>query len=309
MAAHRRVVASARSLTHLRGALAHVLGSALRCTRPGSSRSCGGTVASAHPAPLHDRCHRPVPIRPRRGRPRPDPDHPDRRQAEGHRQGRPAPDVAPRWQSRAVRRAQPRPGARPHLRRRDRGPGRARLAQPPRLARIGGDRLVSRRARRPIARGAPLRRAAVRAAAARLRAARRRDGAGARRALVRDAPARRARPAARGRPLRRMRPGPRGRRAVPLGAAARRGPVPALSRAGARPDGHQPRVGEAPEGLSAPRHRGDRRPPPCARHRTRDRGRPARVRPGRARTRCPVAGVPRRGPGSPARPARPSVPS
>ena len=95
---------------------------------------------------------------------------------------------------------------------------------------IGRDRLVPRRARRPVARGAPRGRAAVRAAATGLRAARRRDGAGPGRPLVRDAPARRARPAARGRPLRRVRPRARGGGALPLGPAARRGPVRALSR-------------------------------------------------------------------------------
>ena len=87
---------------------------------------------------------------------------------------------------------------------------------------IDGDRVVPRRAGRPLARGAPRGRAGLRAPAPGLRAARRRDGARAGRALVRDAPARRARPATRGRPLRRVRPGARGRRAVPLGAAARR---------------------------------------------------------------------------------------
>ena len=46
--------------------------------------------------------------------------------------------------------------------------------QPSRFARIGGDRLVPRRARRPVARGAPRGRAAVHPAAPGLRAARRR---------------------------------------------------------------------------------------------------------------------------------------
>ena len=66
----------------------------------------GGTVAAdAHPAPLHDRCDRPVAVRSRRGRPRPDPHHPDRRQAQGDRQGHPAADLAAGRQPRAVRRA------------------------------------------------------------------------------------------------------------------------------------------------------------------------------------------------------------
>ena len=90
---------------------------------------------------------------------------PDRRQAQGHRQGRPPPDLAARRQPRAVRRAQPRAGARPHVRRRHPGQRRPRLAPPARLARVGGHRLVSRRARRPLARGAPRRRAALRAPA------------------------------------------------------------------------------------------------------------------------------------------------
>ena len=66
----------------------------------------------ARPAPLRHRCHRPVAVRPGRGRPRPDADHPGARQAQGDRQGDPAPDVAPRRQPRAVRgaarRARPR---------------------------------------------------------------------------------------------------------------------------------------------------------------------------------------------------------
>ena len=131
----------------------------------------------AHPAPLHDRRHRPVALRSRRGRPRPDAHHARHRQAQGDRQGGPPADVAPRRQPRAVRRADRGARAWPDVRRRHPGQRRARLAQPARFARARGDRLVPRRAGRPLARGAPRRRAAVHAPAPRLRAARRRDGA------------------------------------------------------------------------------------------------------------------------------------
>ena len=161
---------------------------------------------------------------------------PDRRQAEGDRQGCAPADVAPGRQSRTVRRTDHRACPRPDVRCRDRGARRARLAGAAGLARIGRDRLVPRRADRPIARGAARLRAAVRAPEAGLRVARRRDGPGAGGALVRDAPARRARPAAGGGSLRRMRPGPRVRRALPLGPAARRRRVPALPRTALRPD-------------------------------------------------------------------------
>ena len=124
-----------------------------------------------------------------------------------------------------------RAGPRPHLRRRHRGPRRPRLAPAAGLARERGHRLVPRGARRPQPRGAPRRRAAVRAAPPRLRAARRGHGARPRRPLVRDAPRRRAGPAARGGPLRRVRPDARGERVVPLGAAARRGALRRAARA------------------------------------------------------------------------------
>ena len=107
---------------------------------------------------------------------------PERRQAQGDRQGRPPADLAPRRQPRAVRGADRGARPRPDLRRRHPGQRRARLAQPARFARVGRDGLVPRRAGGPLARGAPRRRAAVRAAAARLRAARR---AGWRRAASR----------------------------------------------------------------------------------------------------------------------------
>ena len=187
---------------------------------------------------------------------------PERRQAQGDRQGRPPADVATRWQPRAVRRADGRARARADVRRRHPGERRARVAAPPRFARVGRDRVVPGRARRPLARGAPRRRAAVRAAPPGVPAARRRDGPRARRALVRDAPARRARHAARGGPLRRMRPRPRGGRALPLGAAARRHAVRALSGAAARACRDLARRAQAAQGLPAPRHRGDRGAPP-----------------------------------------------
>ena len=122
----------------------------------------------AHPAPLHDRSHRPVPLRPGRGGPCPHAHHADRRQAQGHRQGRPSADVAPGWQPRAVRRTDRRPGPWPDVRRRDRSPRRACLAEPARLARVGGDGVVPRGTHRPLARGAARLRAAVCPAEARL---------------------------------------------------------------------------------------------------------------------------------------------
>ena len=92
-----------------------------RVRRSGRSGSCAATPHAwpavrspsarwyrrddAHPAPLHHRRDRPVALRPRRGGPRPDPDHARARQAQGDRQGHPAPDVAARRQPRAVRRA------------------------------------------------------------------------------------------------------------------------------------------------------------------------------------------------------------
>ena len=84
-------------------------------------------------------------------------------------------------------------------------------------------------------------------------------------------------------------------------------PVRALSGARARPDRDQPRGGQAAQGLPAPRHRGDRDAAARARGRTRDRGGPAGVRPRRARTRRPLAGVPRRGPAGPPGGRRPAV--
>ena len=206
-------------------------------------------------------------------------------------------DVAARRQPRAVRRADGRPRPRPDVRRRHPGQRRPRLAPPARLARGDRDGLVPRRAGRPLARGAPRRRAALRAAAPGLRAARRRDGARSGGPLVRDAPARRARPATRGGPLRRVRPGPRGRRAVPLGAAARRRPVRALSRS--RRTSAPDLTLEALKLLKA-YQRLDIEAIAALRlapgGRARDRGRPARLRARRARARGALAGLPRRGP-------------
>ena len=76
----------------------------------------------------------------------------------------------------------------PDVRRRHPGQRRARLAAASGFARVGGDRLVSRGAGGPLARGASRGRAALRAAAAGVRAPGRRDGAGPGRTLVRDAP-------------------------------------------------------------------------------------------------------------------------
>ena len=159
---------------------------------------------------------------------------PARRQAQGDRQGRPPADAPARRQRRAVRRAARPAGPRPDLRGRHPGQRRPRLAAPARLARAGGHGLVPRRAGRPLARGAPPGRAALPAPQPGLRAARRRDGPGPGRPLVRDAPDRRARRPARARSLRRVRPDARGQRHVPLGAAARRRPVPARGRAAGR---------------------------------------------------------------------------
>ena len=112
--------------------------------------------------------------------------------------------------------------------------------------------------------------------------------------------------AARGGPLRRVRPGPRGRGALPLGAAAGRRPVRALSRV-------RRTIGPAsPSRRSSSSRRtsaSTSRPSPrCAwrRRRARDRGRAARIRPGRARARRPLAGVPRRGPDGAADAAEPA---
>ena len=129
------------------------------------------------PAPIRHRCHRAVALRPGRGRPRPDADHAVRRQAQGDREGGPTDDVAPRRLARAVRRAAGGARARPDVRRRDRGPRRARLAAAAGQPREHGDRLVPRRARGPVARGAARGGAAVRPPASRLRAARRGHGA------------------------------------------------------------------------------------------------------------------------------------
>ena len=77
----------------------------------------------------------------------------------------------------------------------------------------------------------------------------------------------------------------------PLGGSpvALSGPVP-------RPDRHQPRGGQAAQGLPASGYRGDRRSSARAERRARDRGRTARIRAWRTRARRPVARVPRRGP-------------
>ena len=251
----------------------------------------------AHPAPLHDRGHRPLPLRPGRGGPRPDAHHADRRQAQGDRQGRPPADVAARWQPGAVRRTDGRPGPRPDVRCRDRGPRRARLAEPARLARIGGDRLVPRRAGRPLARGAPRVRAAVRAAQARLRAARCRDGARvASRAGTRCTCSTSSAS------------GPRWTAAsnatassspTSASAGSRRSAASLCERCpgpAARADRPVARGAQAAQGLPAARYRGDRRPAPVGRGRARDRGRPARLRARRPGARGALAGVPRRGP-------------
>ena len=108
-----------------------------------SSRAAVGCTArrwyrrlDAHPAPLHDRCHRPLALRPRRGGSRPDAHH-----------ARPA--ASSRRSPRAIRRPTSRLGGslepfaeltvgarpRPDVRRRDPGQRRARLAEPARLAR------------------------------------------------------------------------------------------------------------------------------------------------------------------------------
>ena len=70
---------------------------------PPARRAVIPSRRDARPASLHHRSHRPVALRPGRGRPRADADHARRRQAQGDRQGRPPADVAPRRQPRAVR--------------------------------------------------------------------------------------------------------------------------------------------------------------------------------------------------------------
>ena len=80
----------------------------------------------ARAAPLRHRCHRPVPLRPGRGRSRPDADHPgasasSRRSPRAIRR----PTQPPRRQPRAVRGAEHRARPRPHVRRRHGGPRRA----------------------------------------------------------------------------------------------------------------------------------------------------------------------------------------
>ena len=120
---------------------------------------------------------------------------------------------------------------------------------------------------------------------------------GPRRALVRDAPARRARPAARGRPLRRMRPGPRGRRA--RSAGCRRSAASCASAArGRRTIGpaHASRRSSCSRPTSAST---SRRSPRSASRRDVEREVEAALRDfvrDRARARRPLAGLPRRGP-------------
>ena len=203
---------------------------------------------------------------------------PHDRQAQGHRQGHPPADVAARRQPGAVRRADRGAGPRPDVRVVTQvSVGHAWLhlrddlesaATAWYLAELADRSLEERHAAEPLY--ALLRRAYE------LLDAGMAPGPG--RALVRDAPARRARLAAGGRPLRRVRPRARVGRALPLGAAARRRRVRALSRTGPRPDRPEPGGAEAAEGLPAPRHRGHRRAAPGAGHRARGRGRPARVR-------------------------------
>ena len=202
-----------------------------------------------------------VAVRSRRGRPRPDPHHPDRRQAQGDRQGRPPPDVAARWQPRAVRRAAP-----------SRWPAAGRSTSSPRsasatpgcnlrdslesaatawyLAELADRSLEERHAAEPLY--TLLRRAYELLDAG--------DGARPGGALVRDAPRSTSSAAARGRPLRRMRPGARGGRARSAGcrrsaaSCASAVPVRRHDRAGDLARGAQ-----AAQGLPAPRHRGHRR--------------------------------------------------
>ena len=68
-----------------------------------------------------------------------------------------------------------------------------------------------------------------------------------------------------GRPLRRVRPPARGRRALPLGAAARRRPVRALPGPAARPGRPVARGAQAPQGVPAPGRRGARGAPAARR--------------------------------------------
>ena len=244
---------------------------------------------------LRDRRHRPLPFRLRRGRPDHDPLHARPRQAEGDRQGR-APDDQPAGRKPgAAGRAESGPGSRPDLRRGHPGGGHACLAPPARLAGVGRDGLVPGRAGRPVHRGAPRDRGAVRAAAARLRAARRRHGRRSSGALVRDAPGRRDGRPARGGPLRRMRPHAGVGRAVPLGPAARRRPLLALPGALGRPGRPLGRRVEAAQGLPAHGHRGDRRAAASSSRRARGRRGDARLPASLARARRPVAGLPGRG--------------
>ena len=211
--------------------------------------------------PLHDRCDRPVPLRPRRGRPRPDAAHPagtasSRRSRKGIRR----PDEPARRQS-----SSRSPSCAVALAR-----GRtfdvvtqvsvgARLAAAARLARVGRDGVVPGRARRPVARGAARgRRRCTPCSGAPTSCSTPGMAPGPGGALVRDAPRRRAGRAAGGRPLRRVRPGARGRRGVPLGAGAgrravRAAPGPPAGRVGAVARGAQ-----AAEGLPAAGRRGAR---------------------------------------------------
>ena len=194
---------------------------------PGSASDEVLRFDRADPAPIHDRCDRPVALRLRRGRPDPDADHADLRQAQGDRQGDPPADLPDRRQPRAVR------GAAASLLARGRtfdvvtqvSVGHAWLNLRDSLESCG-DRLVPRRAgRSDRSRSAtpPSRSTRCCSRAYELLDAGMAPGSG--RPLVRDAPRRRARRPARGRPLRRVRPRARGRRPLPLGSAARRRPV------------------------------------------------------------------------------------
>ncbi len=191
----------------------------IRRRGPIGCRAPAGYRRLAMPLPRRtDRRDRPVALRPRRGRPGPDPHHPARRQAQGDRQGRPAADQpARRQRSSRSPSCTLHAGPRPDVRRRHPGQRRPRLARPARLARVGGHRLVPRPSWPSGRPRSGQRRPRVRPPAAGLRAARRRHGPRAGGPLVRDAPGRRARRAARGGPLRRVRPGARGGRDASAG--------------------------------------------------------------------------------------------
>ena len=251
----------------------------------------------ADPAPIFDRCDRPVALRLRRGGPDPDAHHARRRQDQGDRQGHPPPEVADRRQPRAVRRAQRPARPRPDVRRRHPGQRRPRLAAPARQPRESRrrpgtspssptGRLEERHAAEPVY--ALLKRAyeLLDAGMAPGRVARwyemhLADELGVRPEVDRCVECDRV-----------LEVDGRFRWVPPLGGVlCERCPGPPHERTGLTLDG-----AEAAQGLPAPGRRGARRAAPGRPSRARSGERDARLHPARPRARRPIARLPRRDP-------------